>query len=65
MQKYKFGSVELQKSLKVLGWTMASALIVLGLDLVQIINFPVEYAFIVPIVNSILYSLSQVVADNR
>ena len=65
MEKYKFGSVELQKSLKVLGWTMASALIVLGLDLVQIIDFPVQYAFIVPVVNSILYSLKELVADNR
>ena len=53
------------KSLHVFGWTIASALIVLGLDLVQVIEFPVEYAFIVPIANTILYALKEFVADNR
>lgn len=64
-QRFIFGKEETRNSLKVFGWTMASALIVLALDFVGALEVPTEYAFVVPVVNTVLYSLKEWIADNR
>lgn len=65
MEKYQFGSPEFQKSLKVFGWTMFSAVLVLMADYINMIEFPTQYVFVVPLVNTLVYSLKEFIADNR
>lgn len=49
--------------LKVFGWTLASAAIALLLNLLGVVKFPPEYAFVIPIVNTILVALQQFITD--
>jgi len=49
--------------LKVFGWTIASAAVALLLNLLGVVKFPPEYAFVIPIINTILVALQQFVVD--
>lgn len=62
---FKFGEEEVRKSLKVFGWSMGAALVALAISLTGALELPGEYAFIVPIVNTVLYALNEWIKDNR
>jgi len=64
-KSFAIGSQEFVNILKVFGWTMASALVALLVDWFGLIEVPAEYAFVVPLVNTMLYSLKEWIADNR
>jgi hypothetical protein len=51
--------------LKVFGWTMSSAIVVLAIDMMGVIEVPAQYAFLVPVVNTILYSIKEYVTEQR
>ena len=61
----QFKQGELQKVLKVFYWTVASAVVALLLSLVNIIEVPAQYAFVVPVINTALYAVKEWIADNR
>lgn len=63
--RFSFGEEEGRKFLKVFFWSMGSALVALALSLLGVLELPSEYAFIVPIVNSVLILLKEWIADNR
>jgi uncharacterized membrane protein len=63
--RFHFGEGEVRKSLKVFGWSMGAAFVALAISLTGALELPGEYAFIVPIVNTILYTLKEWVADNQ
>jgi len=63
--RFEFKRHELDKALKVFAWSFGSAMVVLLLNLVDAIDFPVQYAWAVPLVNSILYAAKEWIADNR
>lgn len=63
-EKFFYSEYEVKKVLKVFAWTMASAIVALLISLMKIVEFPIEYAFIVPIINTVLYALSELVKDN-
>lgn len=60
-----FGSKEFVGILKVFGWTVASALVVLFIDWLGMVEVPAQYAFAVPLANTVLYALKEFIADNR
>lgn len=60
-----FGKPEVQNTLKVFGWTVGAALVVLAIDLLGVVDMPAQYAFVVPLANTILYALKEWIADNR
>jgi hypothetical protein len=62
---FRFGEEEARKSLKVFGWSIASAFVALGLSLTGVLELPADYAFVVPIINSVLYAAHQYIKDNR
>ncbi len=64
-KSFSFGSEEFKSVLKVFMWTVASAVVALITDWVGLIEIPAEYAFVVPLVNTVLYALKEWVADNR
>lgn len=61
----KWNTYEVKKALKVFGWTMGSAVVTLLLTLVGALDIPSQYIFIVPIVNSVLYAIKEVISDNQ
>lgn len=64
-KSFALGSKELANIFKVFAWTVASALVALFIDWLGLIEVPAEYAFVVPLVNTMLYSLKEWIADNR
>lgn len=62
--RFKFGEEEMRKSLKVFGWSMGAAFVALAISLTGALELPGEYAFIVPIINTVLYMLKEWIANN-
>jgi len=54
-----FGSPEVKSTLKVLGWSVGSAVVVFLLDLLQVVDIPVQFLPYVPVANTILYALKE------
>jgi len=63
-KRFKFGSKEFSKALKVFGWTVASAVVVLLIDWVGEGTMPSQYVVYVPLVNTLLYGIKEWIADN-
>jgi len=63
--RFQFNEYEAKKALKVLGWSVGSAFVALLLTLVGVMEFPAEYAFIVPVINTVLYALQEFIKDNE
>ena len=62
--KLQFKSYELQKALKVLVWSVASAMVVFLIALLDAADVPAGYVWLVPLANTLLYSLKELIADN-
>ena len=50
--------------LKVFLWTLASAAVVGLLSLIKVIDFPPQFLWAVPVVNTLLVALQSFIADN-
>ena len=64
-KSFSFGGAEFKNSLKVFLWTVGSALVVLLIDWLGMVEIPAQYAFAVPLANTVLYALKEWIADNR
>ena len=65
MESFKFGTPEVKRTLTVFGWTLASAVVVLLLDLIQVVDIPAQYVAYIPIVNVVLYGIKEFITDNQ
>lgn len=63
-KSFVFGTTEFNNSFKVFLWTVGSALIALLIDYVGMVDIPAQYTFIVPLINTVLYSLKEWFSDN-
>ncbi len=61
---FQFNKEDLGKSLKVLGWSLGSALITFAMAMMSSTTFPDQYVWAVPIINTVLFMLYQFVKDN-
>jgi hypothetical protein len=50
---------------KVFAWSAGSALVAMLIALVGIVEVPVEYAVLIPLVNTMLYALKEWIEDQR
>lgn len=57
--KYKLTKENLGPILKVIAWSLGSALVAILTTIVADIEFPPEYAFVVPIINVVLYTAKE------
>ena len=64
-KKYSFNKEDIVEIAKVIGWSMASALVVVLIDVVGMLDFPTEYAFVVPIVNVVLVALKKFIQEKQ
>lgn len=60
-----WGSYETKQTLKVFAWTMGTALVTLGIDLITVLEIPIELAVLFGIVNTVLVALKKLFTDNR
>lgn len=58
---FEFDRENGKRVLKVFAWTIASALVALAIDFMGIVNVPAEYAFVIPVINTVLYALKEYV----
>ena len=63
-KKYTLNQEDLVKISKAFGWAMASAVIAFGIMLVEQVDFA-EYAFLVPVINVLLYTAKKFVEGNE
>jgi hypothetical protein len=50
---------------KVFAWSAGSAFVAMLIALVGIVEVPVEYAVLIPLVNTVLYALKEWIEDQR
>lgn len=64
-KSFVLGGAEASNIFKVFAWTVGSALVVLAIDWLGMVEVPAQYAFAVPMANTLLYTLKEWIADNR
>ena len=64
-ERFNLDQDNLRRILKVFAWSTGSALVAMVIAIVAIVEVPVEYAFLIPLVNTSLYALQQYVEDQR
>ena len=62
---FQFKEKEARAALKVLGWSTASVIVTFLITLIGAVDIAPQYAFLIPVVNTILYSVKEYIADNR
>jgi membrane protein implicated in regulation of membrane protease activity len=60
----RFGTSEVKSVSKVFLWSFGSALVAALLSVLEVWQFPAEYAAFVPVVNTLLYAAKEFFADN-
>jgi hypothetical protein len=63
--KYQLNQADFIRMLKVMGWTLASTAVAVMISLLSQIEVPVEYAFLLPVINTILVGLQSFLRDNK
>jgi hypothetical protein len=63
--KYTLTKDNIAPILKVIGWSVASAIVASLISIMSELDVPTEYAFLVPLVNSILYTIKEFVSDKK
>jgi hypothetical protein len=64
-KSFRYSKIEVIRILKVFGWTMASALVALALQLMEVVELPAQYVFLVPAINFVLYALNEFITNNK
>jgi hypothetical protein len=63
--KYQLNQEDGIRMLKVLGWTLASTAVAVAISILSQLDVPVEYAFLLPVINTILVGLQSFLRDNK
>lgn len=61
--KFSFDKENLKHIFHVFLWTVASALVTMLIAALGVVDFPPEYVFVVPIVNTMLVALKEFVTE--
>lgn len=62
--KFYLDKEDLYKIMKVFGWTVASAAVVFLLNLMQVVQVPSSYIWLMPLINTALVAIQRWIADN-
>lgn len=62
---FQFNKEDLIHTLKVAGWSIGATLVAMTISIVASIQVDAKYAFLVPIVNTLLVGLQRYVADHQ
>ncbi len=64
-QQWSFDRNDAIHTLKVFGWSLAASLVALAVSLIPNVHVPVEYAFLVPVVNSLLVAAQRLIQEKQ
>lgn len=64
-KKFQFDRVDYLGIAKVLGWTVATALVGLGLDMASVVEVSGTAVYWFPIINTALYAIRSWLKDNK
>jgi hypothetical protein len=64
-KSFSFDRENAKKVYKVFLWTMASAIVALGIHLLGVVEMPAEYVWIVPVVNTVLYAIKEFIENQK
>lgn len=62
--KYQLNQADGLRMLKVLAWSLASTIITVAIALSQEVVVPPEYAFLLPVINTLLVGIQSYLRDN-
>ena len=63
--RFKLDKLDVKSIGKVIGWTVLSALVALGLDVFQVIEVSGSALYFLPIINTVLVGLQKLLKDNK
>lgn len=55
--KYKLDKNDVTEMLKVMAWSLGSTIVTVLIAFTENVEVPIEYAFLLPVINTILYSV--------
>jgi len=64
-KSFSFDRENAKKVYKVFLWTMASAIVALGISLLGVVEMPAEYVWVVPVVNTVLYAIKEFIEEQK
>ena len=64
-KKYSLNKADFIEILQVLGWTVASTVVAVLISVLAELEIPMQYAFLVPIANTVLYTAQRFIASKQ
>lgn len=63
--KYQLNQEDGVRMLKVMAWSLASTIVTVAIALLNETEVPMEYAFLLPVVNTLLVGFQSYLRDNK
>jgi hypothetical protein len=63
--KYQLNQVDGIRMLKVMAWSLASTIVTVAISILNETELPMEYAFLLPVINTLLVGLQSFLRDNK
>ena len=63
--KYKLNQADGIRMLKVMAWSLASTIVTVLIAFTNQVEVPMEYAFLLPVINTLLVGVQSFIRDNK
>lgn len=63
--KYQLNQEDGVRMLKVMAWSLASTIVTVAIALLNETDVPMEYAFLLPVINTLLVGVQSYLRDNK
>jgi hypothetical protein len=63
--KYKLNQADGIRMLKVMAWSLASTIVTVAIAILNETEVPMEYAFLLPVINTLLVGVQSFIRDNQ
>jgi len=63
--KYQLNQADGIRMLKVMAWSLASTIVTVAISIVNETILPKEYAFLLPVINTLLVGVQSFIRDNK
>lgn len=63
--KYSLNQADAIRMLKVMAWSLASTIVTVAISILNETELPMEYAFLLPVINTLLVGIQSFLRDNK
>lgn len=63
--KYQLNQADGIRMLKVMAWSLASTIVTVAISILNETELPMEYAFLLPVINTLLVGVQSFLRDNK